>query len=180
MRAGSSRTTTALVEGVNILAASAKRDGTSRFARYLVTGQRQGTDTDFGEDAALVQGSARDAGVRRTDRVLLVRAESGVTPQLAAQRAAWEASVRAGRAESASVMVQGWTQGDGTLWPVNARVPIRSPSLEFDGEMLITETTFRIDSGGTTTELRLRPPGAFLPEPVVTESAGGVWKELRP
>lgn len=176
-RAGTARAATALVEGENILGASFDYDSSGRFARYLVTGQRQGTDEDYGEAAAMVQGTARDATVRRAARVLMVRAESGITPELARQRAEWEAKVRAGRAEAGRVTVQGWRQGNGALWPVNALVAMRSPACGVDGELLITEATSRIDSGGTTTELALKRPDAYLPEPVVAKAATMRWPE---
>jgi prophage tail gpP-like protein len=179
-RAGAARASTALVEGQNIKGARFQYDSGGRFARYLVTGQRQGTDDDYGLAAAMVQGSARDATVRRGARVLMVRAEAGVTPAQAASRAQWEATVRAGRATSGRITVPGWTQADGTLWPVNALVAVRSRSLGIDGQLLITEATYRIDEGGTTTELTVRPPGAYLPEPVVTGlgKGGTRWQEL--
>lgn len=177
-RAGSARATTAIVEGENIKGGSSDFDATGRYARYLVTGQRQGTDDDYGAAAAMVQGSAQDAGVRRAGRVLMVRAEASVTPEAAARRAQWEAKVRAGRAATARITVQGWTQKDGRLWPVNARVPVRSRSLGIDGELLICQAVHRLDSGGTTTELSLKRPDAFLPEPVVAEIASGRWPEL--
>jgi prophage tail gpP-like protein len=177
-RAGTALATTALVEGENILGGEAEFEGTGRFSRYLVTGQRKGTDEDYGAAAAMVQGSARDAGVRRTSRVLMVRAEAAVTQEQARQRAEWEAKVRAGRAETARITVLGWTQGGGALWPVNAQVQVRSPALGLAGEMLITGAIYRLDGGGTTTELRLMRPDAFLPEPVVAESKAKAWAEL--
>lgn len=179
-RAGAARSATALVEGENILSGAVDYDAAGRFSSYLVTGQRQGTDQDYGAAAAMVQGSARDAFVKRTTRVLMVRAEAGVTPESARRRAEWEAKVRAGRAEGARVTVQGWKQGNGALWPVNAKVPVRSPSLGLDGEMLITQVVHRLDSGGATTELLLKRPDAFLPEPVVAESKATAkpWSEL--
>lgn len=169
-RAGSARTTTALVEGQNILSARASIDASHRFRRYLVSGQHPGSEEFFGEAAAAVQAEARDENVRRSARVLMVRAEGNATPEYAQQRANWEAAVRAARAGTVRIEVQGWTQGDGSLWPVNARVQLRSPFLGIDGEMLITEATYRLsEASGTQTELTLMRPDAFLPEPVLPE-----------
>jgi prophage tail gpP-like protein len=181
-RAGSEGTTTALVEGQNILAASATFDASRRYRRYIVTGQHPGNDEYVGDATVRVRGEALDATVRRAERVLVVRAEGSVTPAQAKLRAQWEAKVRAARGDAVTVRVQGWKQGDGKLWPVNALVPVESPTLGLRGEseMLITEATFSLDEqGGTTTELRLARPDAFLPEPVVRaaryeELAGGV------
>lgn len=167
-RTGSSRCTTALVEGENLKAASVSVDASGRFARYVVRGQQGGTDALFGEQAAAVQATARDAGVRRSERVLLVRPEGPVTVAQAKTRAEWEATVRAARGVTVTATVQGWAQASGALWPVNALVKVVSPTLGLDGEFLVTSATYSLDdSTGTTTELTLRMPGAFTPEPVV-------------
>lgn len=167
-RAGSGRATTALVEGGNILAGSAEFDGANRFRRYTVRGQHAGTDELSGSPAAAVEASALDYGVAQEARVLLVRPEGNVTRASAKMRAQWEATVRAARAVTVTITVQGWTQGDGSLWPINALVPVRSPTLELTEDMLITQAVYSLDdSAGTKTELTLRLPGAFTPEPVI-------------
>jgi prophage tail gpP-like protein len=179
-RTGSTRCTTALVQGENILGAGADYDASGRFRRYVVLGQRSGSDTDYGASVAGVKGEAQDLNVGRAARTLVIRAEGAVTREYARRRAEWDAKVRAARGDAVSVRVQGWTEGDGTLWPVNALVPVRSAWLGIDGEMLITQATYSLDgNGGTTTELALRRPDAFLPEPVVMKGgSGGLWKEL--
>lgn len=182
-RAGSARATTAIVEGENLLAGSRDADASGRFRRYVVVGQQQGTDEVSGASAAAVRGEATDLGVRRAERVLVVRAEGSVTPDYAKRRAEWEAKVRAGRADSVSVTVQGWRQGNGELWPVNALVPVRASYLGIDGEMLITQATYQIDSAsGRTTQLELRGPDAYLPEPAIPSDRekpkAKRWKEL--
>jgi prophage tail gpP-like protein len=167
-RAGETRCVTELVQGENILAASADYDASGRFARYVVTGQHAGSDDLFGELAARVKAEARDENVRRRDRVLLVRPGSNATQGNAKQRAAWEATVRAARSRRVRVAIRGWQQSDGKLWPVNALVRLRSPFLGIDDDLLIAEATYSLtESGGTTTELSLVPASAFEPEPVV-------------
>lgn len=167
-RAGATRATTALVEGENILSGSSEDDETGRYRTYTVRGQHAGTDELSGEPAAAVEGSAQDFGVSDEARVLLVRAEGNVTRAAAQRRAQWEATVRAARSWTATVTVQGWTQAGGALWPVNALVFVRSPTLELSEEVLISQVVYNLDeSSGTTTELTLRLPGAFTPEPVI-------------
>jgi prophage tail gpP-like protein len=168
---------TALVEGLNILAGSSKFSATGKYRVYKVTGQKAGTDEDFGLEASSVLGDAVDSSVRRGARVLLVRAESTVTRAQARTRAQWEAAVRAARGDQVQVTVSGWTQGNREVWPVNALVNVRSRFLGVDGHMLIVGATFSLDSSsGSTTQLELRRPDAFLPQPVVP--AAGAWKEL--
>jgi prophage tail gpP-like protein len=177
-RPGSARAVTELVEGQNILDGSADYDASERFSRYVVLGQHQGSNELDTASTATVFGEARDAGVRRLDRIRVARAESAVSGATARRRAEWEAKVRAARGDSFSITVQGWLQGDGTPWPVNALVPVRSRRLDMDGTFLISQARYSKSSSGTTTVLTLRRPDAFIPEPVV-QKFDGRWKELR-
>ncbi len=178
---GTSRCKTELVEGKNILSASTESDATGLYRDYEVIAQHPGTDDFCGDATASVRGSAKDPNVQRAERLLIVHAESAMTPELAKRRAEWEAIVRAARGTVATVRVQGWTQGpagDGALWPVNALVHLRSPMLGVDGDVLISQATYTLDSsGGTTTELSLKRRDAFTPEPQVPHD--GAWAELR-
>ncbi len=178
-RAGTARASTSLVEGGNILSASGTFDATGRFRTYIVRGQHKGSDDFSGESAAFAKGTAEDATVRRSERVLIVRPEGNVTNALAKTRAEYEAKIRAGRGDSVTITVQGWTMANGAIWPVNALVPVKSPMLGIDGDMLITQATHSLDDGGgSLTELSLKRPDAFLPEPVVTVASEGAWKEI--
>jgi prophage tail gpP-like protein len=184
-RAGSTRAAP-LVEGTNIITASVSYDGSERFRRYVVSTQSAGTDEASG-NATRVKAEATDEGVRRPDRVLLIRPERGYDAAGALRRADWEARIRAARAETVTIGVQGWKQPDGSLWPVNAIVPVRARRLiGVDGDMLISQVEYSISSeGGQTTQLRLVRPDAFTPEPAglstgvgVVKSSGAAWKEL--
>lgn len=170
----------ALVEGENILGASVDYDASERFSRYVVATQVAGTDEASGA-VTRIRAEATDEGVRRPDRVLLIRPASGLSIDYARQRADWEARVRAARAEAVTVVVQGWTQPDGALWPLNALTRVRCPGIGVDGDLLISELEHSLDSeGGAITQLRLVRPDAFTPErrAAKVKSAGGGWKEL--
>lgn len=162
-RAGTARAAP-LVLGQNIKTASVDYDASSRFHRYAVVTQKAGTDAAAG-GATRVRGEQTDAGVRRTDRVLLIRPESGATTDYARQRADWEARVRAAKAETLTIGVVGWTQPDGALWPVNALTQVRAAAVGVDGDMLISQAEYSIGTGGEETQLRLVRPDAFVPEP---------------
>lgn len=177
-RAGSSRCGTSLVEGQNILSASAEFSTNSRFHKYVVLGQHAGRDDFNGTAAASVKGSAIDSSVTRTERVLVIRPEHNVTIASATKRAQWEATTRAARSDVVTITVQGWTQADGTLWPVNSLVKVVSPTIAVDGTMLIAQAEYSIDdTSGTTTTLTLKRPDAFKPEPVISKESN-LWKEI--
>jgi prophage tail gpP-like protein len=180
-RAGTGRAA-ALVQGQNVKSASVDYDATERFRSYIVATQFGGSDDTSGADTT-ARATATDEGVRRTARVLHVRPDGVVSKESARRRGDWEARIRAARAETVTVSVHKWTQPDGELWPINALVSVRIPSIGVDGDMLITQVEYSLGDGdGETTQLRLVRPDAFTPEPraVVggTGSSGTRWKEL--
>lgn len=171
-RPGESRAQDALVEGKNILSGEATRDNRRRHSVYIVRGQSAGTDFNFGDGAALVEGRATDKAVERY-RPLIVNAASGVDNATAAKSAQWEATVRAARALSARVTVQGWRQSGGQLWTPNRRVSVKSPRLRMDGDAIISQVQYVYGEGGTLATLTLVPPGAFEPKPEIPKQSGG-------
>ncbi len=178
-RAGARRAATPLVEGQNVLAASIEYDATERFRTYVVATQVAGTDTAFA-GATRIRATAIDEGVRRADRVLMIRPETGMTTELARQRADWEARIRAARAEAVSVVVQGWKQPGGELWPLGGIYHVQIPWIGVDGDLVASELEHALDGGGQTTQIRLVRPDAFAPEPVKAKvgKGGEFWKEL--
>lgn len=175
-QAGTSRAGTELIEGKNILSCSASYSNMARFNRYIVAGSHPTIEGYFDDSelAAAITATARDESVR-VSRVLLQRPPKIVTLESAQKRADWEATTRAARAGDISVTVQGWTQGDGSLWPLNTLVRLRAPLIGIDNDMLITSVSFSMDDkAGTLTELKLRQPLAFTPEPIPPDNVD-VW-----
>lgn len=161
---GTGRAVTALVQGQNILSASADYDAKGRFSEYRVLAQNKGSDAEHGDKAAAVVGIAYDATVGRY-RPRVITGEAPKDAATAKRRAAWEASVRAGRSASVEVTVQGWRQGDGTLWPLNAMCRCTIPYLRVDQDLMIGKVVHKLsDTGGTTTTLTLRSPLAYAQE----------------
>ncbi|MGZ5001267.1 MAG: phage baseplate assembly protein, partial [Methylomonas sp.] len=113
----------ALELGVNILSASAGFDYSEVYSKYVVKGQKSGTDDDFGTGAAQSKGSANDAGITR-HRVLVVRQSGQADSHACQQRAQYEQQVRAAKAEEMRYRVAGWRQQDGSLWRPNQMVSI--------------------------------------------------------
>lgn len=176
-RTGTVRTVTSLIEGVNLKSARASFSVSDRFRRYIVTGQLPGGDEYSGDHSAFVRGEAVDPNIRST-RVLLIRAEGGMTIDLATRRAQWEAAVRAARGASVECEVEGWQQHDGSLWPINATVHLKAPRLGIDDDLLISQAVYSTDTQqGTITRLSLKRPGAFTPEPVVARDPWNLTDE---
>ncbi|MDR1165749.1 MAG: phage tail protein [Deltaproteobacteria bacterium] len=164
---------TPLVQGENVLEASASYDMADRFSDYIVKGQAQGTDTNYGASVATVRGEARDESVERY-RPFLVRAENQVDTASAIKRAKWEATTRAARSVTLTVKVRGWRREGDSLWDINYLVMAKLPYLRIKQELLISKVTYSLTlTGGTVATLELRDPKAFDPEPPKKDSKSG-------
>lgn len=162
-RAGAARAASALVEGKNLLAATARYSWKDRYSEYLVKGQSpagEGVTEVSDAQAATVTSTARDAGVTRY-RPLIVLAESATDGASSQDRAAWEAAVRAGRGTKVTATVQGWRQVDGALWPINSLAPVQSELLDLDDRLLIVDVRYILDGQGSRTEIGLTRPDAY-------------------
>lgn len=174
-RAGSQRLDVVLEEGVNLLSQSATFSMKDRYHRYVVLAQQRGWDDTNGK-ACSVKAEAVDPAVR-AGRVLVLRPDGSLTPEQAKRRAEWEATTRAARADRVSVSVRGWTYARGKVWPINALVKLKAPSLGVDGVMLIAQATYAISlTQGSVTTFDLRRPDAFTPEPRL--KGDNYWKEI--
>lgn len=162
---------TVLREGVNVLSASVTYDASERFSEYLVTGQKQGTDKEFGK-ACSVRAKVTDDQMERY-RPLVLRASQQGDAAYMRQRARWEMTTRRAEGTSVQVTVQGWRDDSGRLWEPGVLVPVSLPTLGLSQNLLIGEVTWTRDSGGTTTQLTLKDSAAWQPEPEEPSAGGG-------
>lgn len=179
-RPGSSLSTTRLESGKNIIGGSATFDGKNQFSKYTVKSQDSGYSKDLpSEFSYAIKATAKDASVKR-HRPMVILSEQLAGLGDAQTRANWEATVRAARADSFSIVVQGWRQGDGTLWRPNQLALCRFDWIGLNGEMLITDVSYRLDdSGGSTTTMTLERKDAYKPEPVVPEKGDPLIQAIR-
>lgn len=163
---GADKAATALVLGENILACDSEQSVRDCFSDYLVTGQRPGNDKDFGRATlAAIKQTAKDPNVTRY-RPTTIQETGAATTANCKARCDFEAALRAAKVEETTYTVQGWRQGSGELWRPNMRVIVFDPLLGFNNdELIIAEVTFTLGEGGSTTELRVGPADAYLPEP---------------
>lgn len=163
---GSQMALTALVLGENILSCDTEKSIRDRFSSYQVSGQRKGNDDDFGEaTTTAIRAKTIDAGVARY-RPMIIRQTGNATAATCGSRGEFEMRQRAARTDEVTYTVQGWRQGDGSLWLPNLQVIVYDPVLGFNNrQMVIAEVTYQQDTNGTVTEIRVGPPDAYLPEP---------------
>lgn len=161
-RASTQRIATQLDEGENILSASGNFSWKDRHSKYIILAQAADRDDSFSPPSnTSPSGSAEDAVIKASRyRPLIVQAEdqgNGVTLK---QRAEWERNVRLGRGNRATITVHGWQHSAG-LWEPNTLVPVRSPYLDVDADLLIASVAYTLDEGGTRCELAVCMPQAF-------------------
>jgi prophage tail gpP-like protein len=191
IRTGTILASTALVQGQNILKASAEYDASIKYFAYQVLSANASTmpkkdDREAAKSAAKTiaiarraKGEAFDDNVTRTQRILIINPDDGANKKYAEARAQWEANVRAAKSDKVTVTVVGWTMDDGTLWPINVLVPVTCPKIGISGQMLITQAKYTMDEGGRKTELSLKRPDSFTPAPRVPQpTKGAPYKEL--
>lgn len=170
-----------LEEGVNIKHGRMLLNASDRFRSYVVKGQNAAGDAFFlaglGVDPNLVSGVKGEASdsLFRADRnrVLVVLAEGNVSPDVAQERAEWEASVRAARSARLEVTVQGWLQQSypgqrdaRRLWAVNELVQVTYPKFDLQAQFLVDLVRFRADDrDGTVSLLSLVRPDAYVKQP---------------
>lgn len=172
-RAGTERIATALVQGQNILGASATFSLRDRYRDYIVKGSQPGSDWSTPEQNAGPEGKSCDQGIKR-HRPLVLIAEGAADNNRLAERAVWEAAVRMGRSARPVIRVQGWQHQDG-LWQPNRLVAVDCPYLKLQREMLIAAVDYLKGPDGTTAELELVRPEAFELLPVPEPEGDSTW-----
>ena len=141
-----------------------KCSSADRYSEYRVYGQRRGDDAVFAADAATPVAIVQDSAIERY-RMLVVMADQQADIAACGRRGVWEAVTRAGRSAVVTLTVPGWRDGDGALYAPNVLRRVEDSDLGVWAELLVTDVTLRLDSGGTLTEMTLMPPGAFELQP---------------
>ena len=175
---GAGRATTALVTGPagNVLSASFTHDASQLYSVIRVksqctaSGLNQFDISVASPEAELPRtiGAASTPGVDRYRPLTLV-AETQALADRCRQRAAWEAGRRQALARTLTCTVQGWLQGDGTVWKPNTLVRVVDPLLRIDEDWLIRDVSFSLSVSGSTTQLTLAGPDAFTVLPAIPD-----------
>lgn len=174
-----------LVEGVNILKASATLRADNRYSDYEVKGQDHGNDQRFGKEVAEVHAKVKDGAVKRY-RPFVVNNETKTSRKDARNRAQWEGSARSGESTKAEVTVVDWFCGVGKLWTPGDKVLLVSPMLAINRVLAIEAVQFQqSDDSGTITNLTLVPVEALNPQAGGGSAAGSegsdaAWLSTKP
>lgn len=176
-RAGTTRTNDTLELGRNVLSGNIEQSDKERFSTYIAKGQ--GASDDFASGKAVVEPSGRfeDEVVLRY-RPFVIQVDGKADEGKCKKRAEWESRNRAGNSRRVEYVVQGWTQSNGEVWPLNALVPVIDGFLGINSTLLIARLGFTIDDSGTFTSMSLVDPESFklLATPIKTMKTEFDWK----
>lgn len=164
---------TQLKEGVNVLSANSSHDFSERFSKYTTKGQNLGFFGD-GEDVVSPKGEATDDAVTRY-RPLVILAENPVDGGTSEDRAAYEATLRAAKSQTAEVEVQGWYQAPEVLWDINQQVFVDIGSIGLRRKMLIDKVSYNKTNAGTRATLSLVRQDAYNFTKKVKKEADLSW-----
>jgi prophage tail gpP-like protein len=171
-----------VIEGVNILEASAMLREDQRHSKYKTLGQDHGTDGESGRKVSGRRSETSDGAVRR-HRPLTLLNESKTARKRARLRGAWEAAVRAGESIRAEVKVYDWLCRPGKLWTPGMIVQVTSPMLSIDRTLALEGVTLMLSDKGTIAALSLVPPEAMNPKAGGAGGGGGSdksWTQPKP
>lgn len=177
-RPGLTRASYGLVLGVNLKTISFTNDVKDRFSDYTVKGHPVGGDYVLDTASSAPSAKAKDPGVTRY-RPLVILNEDTASGASLADRARWEASIRAGKARKATATVQGWRTPDGDIYRVDRLVRVQAPLVGVDADLLLAAVKFTQGLQGRTTELTLAPATAYQlidqPAPKGAKGKGVDW-----
>jgi prophage tail gpP-like protein len=165
-RVGTVAAASGFEQGVNVQAASITYAMDEQYSEMLGYVLAVDTFHDI-SDTGNLQIIVSDGDVTRHRRKIIV-AESGDSGfEVLKKRAYWEIVRRSGRSRQLKVTTDGWRDSAGKLYTPNTRIPVNFPALKITPvSWLISEVTYRRDGqSGTTCDLVIMPPEAFMPQP---------------
>ncbi len=170
-RTGTEKVNDFLELGKNVLSGNIDQSNKERFQTYIVRGQGEKTFWNKVEDISS-KGEATDNIIKRY-RPFVILSESKTVSGSALDRAEWERNTRAGKSRIIEYEVQGWTQSNGEVWPLNALVKVKDDFLGIDGKtLLIASISFSLDSdSGSRTRLTLVHPKTHALNPQVVRDS---------
>ena len=150
-------------EGINLFEGSVKFDHKDRFSKYILKGQNQGTEEQYGEESFSILGKILDPDVKRYRPKVIVESDNAQAPDLE-RRAEWEMNLRASKSTAGSVTLKGWRQRNGQLWKENTMINYKSPYLGLEAQFLIGDITYSLNDQGRRVTLDFMRKEVFLAE----------------
>ena len=153
-RAGTKKVATVLSYAHNILSCQQRSSDRDRFSHYVFRGQTTADDDTSGQASTQIRGFAVDDAITRY-RPYEVSAMVQSDNRDLGFRALWERNTRAGRSETLTYTVRGWSHADG-LWSPNTLVDVDDGRANVRDTLLISGVNLRATAQeGYLSELEL-------------------------
>ena len=172
-KGGKQRVNGPLVEGDNILGASAVFDDSNKHSEYKVKGQRTFGSAQKG--SLQITATEKDSSVKR-NRPKHIHQEADIDDKSAQKRAKNHKDRQQGESISASVKVRGWRCKNGLLFKENSLIYVYSPLLKLDMDMLIETVSLTQDLSGSFAQISLVQPQALGSDAGTGSKTDGAWK----
>jgi prophage tail gpP-like protein len=130
----------------------------NRYSNYFVKGYGIEEDTKELKDYISMIGEAVDETIlQKYYKPLVIMNETATNAKECADRAVYEANLRAGESRVLNYTVEGWTvPTTQEVWKINMLVPVVDKNFQIFKNMLISEVSFSYDAGsGYETNLKL-------------------------
>jgi len=170
-KAGTTRHSGGLFEGVNIIDADGDFNWAHRHSKIIVRGQQP---DNSGATALQIEATSQDTAVNRNRPLVLIE-DGDLTADEAQERADTRRDREAGESLKASVTVQGFRDDTGTLWTPGNLVWTESTFLNIAQLMMIKHRKLRQNRKGSFADLTLVDPRAFGGKAGKGGSAGSDW-----
>src|SRR5471032_1689217 len=180
-RAGTRRAASGFAEGENVQQAYIDYSANLIYYDYNAYIQSVDSYTDVGQGGNQLV-TTKDLNCKRHRTMVIISEGGGMGNEIAVKRSLWESARRFGRSRVVRVTTDSWRDASGALWEPNTLVPVSLPRLKLvaDG-LLISEVTFLKNAySGTTAELTLMAPEAFLPQPINLTPLYGEFSQAVP
>lgn len=169
-RTGTRRAASGIAQGVNVQRADFENSRDERFSDYTgismsVTPLNEMSGGGY-DPVTLATARDPEADTMRYRNHVTLLESTMWSPVLAQRCIDWEMNRRYGRSKVLYATVDSWRDSAGKLWEPNTLAPINLPAFGLqDEEWLIADVTFRRGREGTTADLTLMPPEAFVVQP---------------
>ncbi|EHJ8971184.1 phage tail protein [Salmonella enterica] len=169
-RTGKRRAASGIASGVNIQRADYESSMDERFSDYSgismsVTPLNEMSGGGYDPVTLATARDPRADTMRYRNHVTLLESTMW-SPDLAKRCIDWEMNRRYGRSKVVRATIDSWRDGSGALWEPNTLVPVSIPEFGLDDELwLLAGVTFRRGEQGTTADLTVMPPEAFVVQP---------------
>lgn len=154
----------ALVQGENLLSASADYSVAERYSKYVVYGS--------GSAAAKVRAESLDSQIERPRTLCVVDANATEADKVQA-RADFERRFRIAKSLNFKCELAGW-KALGGVWSPGIVCSVRAPACGISDpvDLLVDSVTLSASESGTKTELSLVFPGVYEPQPESRRAKG--------